>query len=123
MEALFTSIWEPILNSSKCDDTNCECKGDEEQRVDSGPTPDDEDNSVTTTLQQMVADEVQKQVENAMAPISELVEKAVEQPFQISTIKSQGLIFTVVHDTVKYFIIDQIWTTVLEETTTKYVDK
>lgn len=58
--------------------------------MESGPTPEDEDDLIPTALRDELADDVKVQVANAMAAILELFEEYFEQLFQAATLSAWG---------------------------------
>lgn len=78
MEASSKSAWEMILKSCKRDDTGRDCEGGEEQQVEPATAAEEEDEASTPALGYLTADEVSQPLKNALAPIPELVEGAVD---------------------------------------------
>lgn len=56
--ATTTIAWQTILNSGKSNDVNEDHQVGEEQQMESAPAPEDDDDSITTALQRLIADEV-----------------------------------------------------------------
>lgn len=73
MEASSTSGWERILKAGKHDDANCDCQGVGEQRLEPGTAPEDEDYSNTTVDQEVISDDIKKQVAKLLTAIPELI--------------------------------------------------
>lgn len=91
--------------------------------MESGLSLKEVNDSIATTLQGMVADELEQQAANTLAAIAEIVEKAVELHFRTVTPSSQGGIHIVLYNDMVTVIIHQIWTAGPEETIEKHVDK
>lgn len=57
---------------------------------------DNDDVSIATALEEVIADEAKSQVTNAWVTILEMLEKAVEQPFHSTNLNAQGEIRSMV---------------------------
>lgn len=79
IEATSTSAWEPILNAGKGDDASHNCQGVEEPHVKSVPASEDEDDSVSSVLQEEISDKIKFHVANPLATITDMGEEAFEQ--------------------------------------------
>lgn len=123
MEATWTTAWETILNAGKSDDTNRDCHGVGEQQVESGPAPEDGDDSIATALQEVIPDEVKSQVKNAMVEVLVMVEGAVEHLFQASTPSAQGGICTMMYGALENVILHKIRMAGIGGKIYKHVDK
>lgn len=60
-----------------------------------------------TELQEAIANEVEKQVYDALAAIPDIVEESVEQVFRAANANAQGRICVVVYDAMQSVIFDQ----------------
>lgn len=74
-------------------------------------------------IQEVFADELNQQVENALASVLEIVADVVQQLFRTSNLNEQGGIRTAVYHAVKHVTLNLIQTAVFGEKVDKHVDK
>lgn len=110
-----TYALETILNAGESDKASWDCEGAGQEHVKHGITSKDAEYSTATVLQQVIADDIEQQVEIVLMAIFELVEEAVEQLFRPPALNIQGIIFTLVYDVVEQVLFGQIQTAALEE--------
>lgn len=89
-EATSTIAWEATMDAGKSDEASCDCQGVEEQKLEPGTTLEDEDDSIATALQMVIADEVRSQVANVLTKVVDMAEVAAEQLIGADTLTAQG---------------------------------
>lgn len=73
-----------ILNPEEREDSKSNDHSIEEQQVETGPASEQANDSIPTTLKEVISEEVRLQVANAMAAIPNILEEAVEQFFCVA---------------------------------------
>lgn len=84
IDVMSTRAWESALNADERDDTNQDYGEVEEQQVKPGPAPEEENDFIVTSLQEMIANGVKQQVENRFVAIAEMVEKSSSSVLKFS---------------------------------------
>lgn len=107
-EALTTRDCEAILYGSQSTDGSHDREEVEKQQVKPGTAPEDNYDSVTTALYEVIADKVKSQVSNALATIPDMMEDAVEQLLHAAKLKAQERICTVICVAGEHVIFTQI---------------
>lgn len=90
------SAWKKVINTEEQDAAKLDYGRVEEQPVESGPVLEEGKDSIATALQEAIAIEGKKQIENALLDVLDVVEEVVEQFFCVMTVSAQGGIRTVV---------------------------
>lgn len=107
-EASLKSTWVTILNAGKRNEADHDYPGIEELQGEPGLAPEHADDFNPTIVQEMTANEVKKEVENALGSIPKVIVEAVEPHLQVATFTGPRGIHTVVYGAVKHFIFSQI---------------
>lgn len=90
VEAALTSDWETGLDLKERDDASCGHRRVEEQQVETGPPPEDGNNSIRTALQEMVVNEVKRQVQMAFLAIQDIIRHVIEELLRAARTSGKG---------------------------------
>lgn len=114
---------ETVLNGDSNNRTSRYREGAEETKLEPGAAPDDDDDLIITSLQEVIVDEARSLVTNMLAAVPHMGKEAVEQLFLGDTHSAQGGICTMTYDTVEHVILDQNRTVLFGNTMTKHADQ
>lgn len=91
-EATTISARKTILNAGKSNDENRDLQGAVENQLEPGPAPENDDDRVAITLQELITDQVRSQIANTLATILDMGKEAVDQLLHAATLSAQGRI-------------------------------